>query len=253
MKAFAIDDETNISFFDTKAEAAKHIESCDSGAVFTTQDQLATVAANMPTSTLIEIFNSFTGVTEVKKFQSKAAAVSRIWHECQKMAKETVAPITTADDMVRHINVLEERAETPTVDATAAHVEAEGGTATDTTTTRTTDPLDAIGQTLNTDAPKPKRAKPAKVAKAPKAAKEAAPKPEGDAKAPRDGSKTAQVIEMLKQPGGAKLADIMKRFDWQQHTTRSLLSAGGSLTKKHGITVKSEKGADGDRVFSISA
>src|ERR1019366_8824647 len=58
---------------------------------------------------------------------------------------------------------------------------------------------------------------------------------------PRATSKTAQLIEMLRQPGGATLEEVMARFGWQIHTTRSLMSAGGSLTKKHGITVISER------------
>jgi hypothetical protein len=36
----------------------------------------------------------------------------------------------------------------------------------------------------------------------------------------------------------------MAKFGWQAHTTRALMSAGGSVTKKHGITVISEKVSD---------
>ena len=39
---------------------------------------------------------------------------------------------------------------------------------------------------------------------------------------------------------------------WQKHTTRAMLSAGGSLTKKHGLVVTSEKVGD-KRVYSIKA
>ena len=31
------------------------------------------------------------------------------------------------------------------------------------------------------------------------------------------------------------------------------MSAGGSLAKKHGLTVESTKGADGERTYSIKA
>jgi Protein of unknown function (DUF3489) len=37
---------------------------------------------------------------------------------------------------------------------------------------------------------------------------------------------------------------------WQKHTTRALLSAGGSLTKKHGFVVTSEKIGE-QRTYSI--
>jgi hypothetical protein len=94
------------------------------------------------------------------------------------------------------------------------------------------------------------RAKPAKATGTPKAAKKAkATKPAGSG--PRQTSKTAQLIEMLKRPGGATLEEVTARFGWQVHTTRALMSAGGSLTKKHGITVISEKVGD-SRTYRIA-
>jgi hypothetical protein len=85
--------------------------------------------------------------------------------------------------------------------------------------------------------------------KAPKPAKKAA-KPAGSG--PRVTSKTAQLIEMLKRAGGATLEDICTKFSWLPHTTRALMSAGGSLAKKHGITVISEKVGD-ERRYSIKS
>jgi len=57
---------------------------------------------------------------------------------------------------------------------------------------------------------------------------------------------------MLKRKGGTTLEEIMKAMGWQKHTTRALLSAGGSLTKKHGLVVISEKVGD-KRTYSIKA
>lgn len=71
--------------------------------------------------------------------------------------------------------------------------------------------------------------------------------------ASREGSKTSRVIELLKRPSGVTLKEIMSEMSWQSHTTRALLSAGGSLTKKHGLTVLSAKGSNGDRVYSIAS
>jgi hypothetical protein len=68
---------------------------------------------------------------------------------------------------------------------------------------------------------------------------------------PRATSKTAQLIEMLRTRDGATLEGICSKFGWQAHTTRALMSAGGSLTKKHGITVISEKVGD-TRTFRIA-
>jgi hypothetical protein len=57
---------------------------------------------------------------------------------------------------------------------------------------------------------------------------------------------------MLKREGGTTLEEIMTAMQWQKHTTRAMLSAGGSLTKKHGLVVTSEKVGD-KRVYSIKA
>ena len=79
--------------------------------------------------------------------------------------------------------------------------------------------------------------------KTPKAAKEA-----GSAK---EGSKAAKIIDLLKRPNGATLAEIMKAANWQAHSVRGIIS--GTLTKKMGLTVVSVKGEDGERNYSIKA
>ena len=71
------------------------------------------------------------------------------------------------------------------------------------------------------------------------------------ASGPREGSKTSRVIEMLKREGGVTLKEIMTEMGWQQHTTRALMSAGGSLAKKHGLTVVSAKTEAGERIYSL--
>jgi hypothetical protein len=66
--------------------------------------------------------------------------------------------------------------------------------------------------------------------------------PAGSAlKSPRDSSKTAQLIALLKTEAGMTLDAICSRFGWQPHTTRALMSAGGAIFKKYGLTVISEK------------
>ena len=70
--------------------------------------------------------------------------------------------------------------------------------------------------------------------------------------APRDGSKISLVIAMLKREGGTTLEEIMSTMAWQKHTTRAMLSAGGSLAKKHGLVVTSEKVGE-NRIYSIKA
>ena len=73
-----------------------------------------------------------------------------------------------------------------------------------------------------------------------------------NAKSPRENSKTAQVIAMLRREGGVTLEEIMSEMGWLKHTTRAMLSAGGSLTKKHGLIVTSEKIGE-KRMYSIKA
>ena len=63
----------------------------------------------------------------------------------------------------------------------------------------------------------------------------------------RQGSKTQRVLELLRQPGGTTLANIMKATAWQAHSVRGLIS---TLGKKMGLTVTSTKDEDGGRNYS---
>jgi len=81
-----------------------------------------------------------------------------------------------------------------------------------------------------------------------KAAKQASAK---DATAAtREGSKKAIVLDMLKRPDGATLADIMSATSWQAHSVRGFIS--GSLGKKMGLTVESFKRQDGTRAYKLA-
>ncbi len=55
----------------------------------------------------------------------------------------------------------------------------------------------------------------------------------------RENSKQAKLIEMLKRPQGADIAEIAATFKWQSHSVRGAIS--GALRKKLGLTVISEK------------
>ena len=65
----------------------------------------------------------------------------------------------------------------------------------------------------------------------------------------RRGSKTESVLELLKRPGGVTLKELMKTTGWQAHSIRGFLS--GAIGKKLGLVVKSAKGKDGERSYSI--
>lgn len=83
--------------------------------------------------------------------------------------------------------------------------------------------------------------------------KATAPKPEQKPatteRKPRDGTKQCLMIELLKRPGGATLAEIVEATGWQAHTVRGAMA--GALKKKLGLTIGSEKDATRGRVYTI--
>lgn len=66
---------------------------------------------------------------------------------------------------------------------------------------------------------------------------------------PREFSKKALVIEMLRRKNGATLTEIAKVTDWQNHSVRGFIS--GALTKKMGLKVESTKNEAGERTYRV--
>ena len=66
----------------------------------------------------------------------------------------------------------------------------------------------------------------------------------------REHSKQALVIEMLKRPEGATIAQICEATGWQAHTVRGTFA--GALKKKLGMTIVSDKVQGGERVYRIA-
>ena len=102
----------------------------------------------------------------------------------------------------------------------------------------------------------PAKGKPGKKASKGKKAAPAAKKAPGKAKAPepkgaRQGSKTAQILELIKRPGGATMQELMAVSEWQPHSVRGFIS--GTLGKKMGLTVESAKSEDGKRTYSLKS
>lgn len=79
-----------------------------------------------------------------------------------------------------------------------------------------------------------KKARPAKRA----ATSATTPKPAGEPKAPREGSKMAQVIAMISKKGGATLEAIQKETGWAKHTIRGFMS---TLTRRTGVEFTSTR------------
>ena len=111
-------------------------------------------------------------------------------------------------------------------------------------------------QKLDGGAPQETSAAQETAATAPKAAKGAPKKAKAtkaartkkDASVPREFSKKAIVIEMLRRKEGATLENIMQATKWQSHSVRGFLA--GTL-KKMGLTVESTK-KDGIRTYRLT-
>jgi hypothetical protein len=76
---------------------------------------------------------------------------------------------------------------------------------------------------------------------------DAAPK----ARTPREGTKQATLIAMLRAPDGATIEEIMAATEWQSHSVRGAMA--GALKKKLGLEVTSEKVEERGRVYKIPA
>ncbi len=66
----------------------------------------------------------------------------------------------------------------------------------------------------------------------------------------RPGTKLASMISLLDRQEGATIADLMKATDWQAHSVRGAIS--GTLKKKLGLDVTSEKVEDRGRVYRLT-
>ena len=84
-------------------------------------------------------------------------------------------------------------------------------------------------------------------APAPDTATETDPAPK--ARTPREGTKQAALIAMLRAPEGATIDEIATALGWAGHTVRGAMA--GALKKKLGLTVTSDKVADRGRIYRI--
>ncbi len=66
---------------------------------------------------------------------------------------------------------------------------------------------------------------------------------------PREGTKQALLIEILRRPEGATIDEMVIATEWQSHTIRGAMA--GALKKKLGLTITSEKDKSRGRVYRI--
>jgi hypothetical protein len=209
MTTFTKDTDNNITAHGTPEEAAA--TSATPFDSFASQKELAELVAGWPAERLVAIWNSLPGATPVKNFKDRTTAATRIWNSIQNLG-ESVKPKPAEP-----------------VQAKAA-VKAKGG-----------------AQSAKGAPTKGKATKKAAAAKNAPQGKRAAKTQE--ATAPREGSKTAQVVTMLQRKNGATLAEIMEKMGWQRHTIRGFMA--GAM-KKAGYTVESFKPEGGERTYRIN-
>jgi hypothetical protein len=190
MATYTIDSENNIT-----APAALPA-GVDDSLSFSSQEELAALAAEWPVSRLVGTWNSFAGVapfddlTPVRKFTNRAVAVARIYKAVQRLSAHVAQP--AADD--------------------------------------------ASASLASKKSPAKKKQR--------YTARTSANSP-----AARDGSKKAEVIELMGRKSGAALDEIMKLTGWQPHTVRGFVS--GTLLKKMGLNVESFRTEQNGRCYRI--
>jgi hypothetical protein len=199
--------------------SAKQAEAVSDAERFGTEAALAKLAGKWPAARMVEVWNGLPGTTPVRKFKDRATAVSRIWKAIQSLGGAVPAEADPPPEVAAATGTRPEP-EAETSPAVAPQI-------------RDVAPVQAPAKTRATRAKKP-------------------PTVVTTASGPRAGSKTGRVIELLKREGGVTLKELMTEMAWQAHTTRALLSAGGSLAKKHGLKVVSFQGKNGERTYYIN-
>ena len=80
MTIFTIDSENHIAAHGSASEVT------DKGSEqFTSEKELAQLAADWPGSRLVDIWNRIPGLTPVKRFTNRAVATARIWRAVQSL------------------------------------------------------------------------------------------------------------------------------------------------------------------------
>jgi Protein of unknown function (DUF3489) len=254
MKTYTINEKNHITVFASKKEAATASETPFD--TFANQDELAELTADWPMQRLISLWNSIPGVSPVSKFTSRKVAIERLWKAIQGLDVTPVAtqPEATTPQPEQKLEVVqaEEAPAVETPEDTPAIIEIPEPAAPVVAMAEVVAPEEVstsqagpdagvqIPETAPITTEPPTRAK-----KSPKVPKAEAPKSDG---APREGSKTAQVVAMLQRENGATLAEIMERMGWQRHTVRGFMA--GAM-KRAGYTVESFKPEGGERTYRI--
>src|SRR5580658_3409371 len=88
MKIFTIENDTNNITLHATVQEAEAVANAER---FRNESGLSKLAADWPASRLVEIWNSLTGVSPVKKFKDRQTAVSRIWKALETLGQPAPA------------------------------------------------------------------------------------------------------------------------------------------------------------------
>jgi hypothetical protein len=263
MKVFTIENEANNIMVHASAEGAEAVANAER---FRNEAGLAKIAADWPMARLVEVWNSLPGVNQVSRFKDRATAVSRIWKAIQTLggttpesepAVITEAAVSTdatpqgADvapaepGLGNETTAAETPVETATVDIAKC---AELLQIAASTQVAYWEALRNLEEAIGFEIDDPGDLTETTVDQLIEA-NQATKQRKSTSRCPRENSKTMQVIAMLKRPEGTTLDEIMTAMKWQKHTTRAMLSAGGSLIKKHGLAVTSEVAGEVRRYY----
>ena len=181
MNTFTIDNETN-NIIPVDSEQDGDVAA--GTARFSSEAELASLAADWPMARLLEIWNHLPQVKPVHKFKDRKTAITRIWSTLNDA--ERAAP-------------LEAQLEATEAAEQQAMFAPEGAQAPDVVPAPTAPPH-----------------KTTRKKKTPTAPPNAGVSPKAN--------KTESILAMMKQPGGATLHAIMNATGWQAHSVRGFIS-----------------------------
>jgi hypothetical protein len=209
MTVFVISKDNYITQFDSLADATSHPETEH----FSSAEELQDLASNWPAARLVEIWKNLPGSTPVKKFTDRATAVVRIWKAIQELGE----PVESApvNQPPLEATSIESACEPNAAPREEPDVAAEAPNVS---------PIEPVSSQEPTPAEKPHRT-------------------------PREGSKTAIVLALLKGDGGTTVGEIREATGWQAHSVRGFLS--GTIVKKLRLPLVSNKSEEGERRYSL--
>lgn len=219
MNTFTITKDLNITAYES------HPDAIATGlASFTSALRMGEVLALMNVK-LTDVWNSLPGLVPVKKFMNREAGLKRIFAQIQSLVPVPAGGGSDEGEEIAQPKAAQPKARKAAKQHSPAVIR---------------ETLEAF---VDVTAKKLKKGKAAK-----KAAKPAAKAPA--ASGPREGSKEAIVVGLLKRKGGVTRAEVSKVTGWLEHSVGGFMS--GTAKTKLGLPVESYKTESGERAYRLT-